>query len=57
MVVEQIQALRWQRESDEAIRIEINEELRESDFDEQQIEKVFINAQTVLKKETAESGK
>ena len=56
-VVEWIQALRWQRQSDKAIQIEINEEIKKNDFDEQQIKDVFINAQTVLEKKTAESDK
>ena len=50
MIVEQIWALRWQRQSDEIIKIEINKEMKKNDFDEQQIKNVFINAQTVLKK-------
>ena len=56
-VVKQIQALRQQRQLNEAIEIEINEEMRKSDFDEQQIKNMFINAQIILKKETAESDK
>ena len=57
MVVEWIQALRWQRKSDEAIKIEINEKSKESNFNKQQIGEVFINAQTVLKKEITKSDK
>ena len=57
MIVEQIQTLRWQRQSDEIIQIEINEEMRKSDFNKQQIKDVFIDAQIILKKETAESDK
>ena len=56
-VVEQIQAFRWQRQSDEAIEIEINKEMRKNGFDEQQIKDAFIDAQTVLKKGTAESDR
>ena len=43
MVVEQIQALRQQRQSDKVIEIEINEEIRKNDFNEQQIKNMFIN--------------
>ena len=43
-VVEQIQALRQQEQSDEAIKIKINEEMKKSDFNEQQIKNKFINA-------------
>ena len=43
-VVEQIQALRWQRQSDKVIKIEINKEMRKNDFNKQQIKNVFINA-------------
>ena len=57
VIVEWIWALRWQRQSDETIKIKISEEIRKSDFDEQQIKDVFINAQTVLEKETAESDR
>ena len=53
-VVERIQALRQQGQSDEAIEIEISEEMKKSDFNEQQIKNMFINAQTVLEKGTAE---
>ena len=56
-VVEWIWALRQQGQSDEAIEIEINEEMRKSDFNEQQIKNVFINAQTVLEKGIAESDR
>ena len=56
-VVERIQALRWQGQSDEAIKIEINEEMRKNDFDEQQIKDIFIDAQIILKKETAEPNR
>ena len=56
-VVEQIQALRQQRQSDKVIEIEINEEMRKSGFNEQQIKDTFINAQIILKKEIAESDK
>ena len=57
MVVEWIQALKWQRQSNEAIEIEINKEMRKNNFNEQQIKNVFINAQIILKKRTAESDK
>ena len=50
VVVEWIQVLRQQRQSDKIIEIEINEKMRKSDFNEQQIKNMFINAQTVLKK-------
>ena len=50
MIVEQIQALRQQRQSDEIIKIKINEKMRKNDFNEQQIKNAFINTQTVLKK-------
>ena len=53
-VVKWIQALKQQRQSDEAIEIEINEKMRKNDFDEQQIKDTFINAQIILKKRTAE---
>ena len=53
-VVEQIQALRWQRQSDKIIEIKINKEMRKSGFNEQQIKDRFINAQIILKKEIAE---
>ena len=53
-VVEWIWALRWQGQSDKAIEVEISEEMRKSGFNKQQIKDVFIDAQTVLKKETAE---
>ena len=43
-VVEQIQTFRQQRQSDEVIQIEINEKMKKSDFDEQQIKDMFINA-------------
>ena len=56
-VVEQIQALRQQRQSDKIIEIEINEKIRKSDFNEQQIKDTFIDAQIILKKETAESDR
>ena len=56
-VVEWIQVLKQQRQSDEAIEIEINKEMRKNDFNEQQIKNMFINAQTVLKKRTAESDR
>ena len=57
MIVEQIQVFRQQRQSDEIIEIEINEEMRKSDFNEQQIKDVFINAQIILKKRTAKSDR
>ena len=44
MIVEWIQALRWQEKSDEVIRIEINKKMRKNNFNKQQIEKMFINA-------------
>ena len=56
-VVEQIWAFRQQKQSDKTIQIKINEEMKKSDFNEQQIKDTFINAQTVLKKGTAESDK
>ena len=56
-VVEQIWALRQQGQSDEVIEIKINEKMKKNGFNEQQIKDVFINAQTVLKKETAESDR
>ena len=56
-VVKQIQALRQQKQSDKTIKIKINEEMRKSDFNEQQIKNTFINAQIILKKRTAESDK
>ena len=43
VVVEWIWALRWQGQSDEAIKIKINKKMRKSDFDEQQIKNTFIN--------------
>ena len=55
VVVKQIQALRWQGQSDKVIKIEINEKMRKSNFNEQQIKDTFIDAYTVLEKETAES--
>ena len=42
-VVEQIQALRQQRQSDKVIKIEINKKMRKSDFNKQQIKDTFIN--------------
>ena len=33
-VVEQIQALRWQKQSDKIIKMKINKEMRKSDFNE-----------------------
>ena len=42
-VVEWIQALKWQRQLNEVIKIEISKEMRKSDFNEQQIKDVFIN--------------
>ena len=44
MVVKWIQALRQQGQLNKIIKIEINEEMRKSDFNEQQIKNVFINA-------------
>ena len=35
VVVEWIQALRWQRQSDEIIEIKINEKMKKSDFNKQ----------------------
>ena len=43
-VVEQIQAFKWQRQLNKVIKIEINEEIRKSDFNKQQIKDTFINA-------------
>ena len=43
MIVEQIQALRWQRQLDKVIKIKINKEMKKSDFDKQQIKDVFID--------------
>ena len=43
-VVKWIQALRWQRQSDEIIKIKINKEMRKSNFNEQQIIDISINA-------------
>ena len=57
MIVEQIQTFKQQKKSDEIIKIKINKKLKENNLNKQQIEKMFINAQTVLKKETAKSGK
>ena len=42
-VVEQIQALRQQGQSDEVIKIEINEKMKKSGFNKQQIKDTFIN--------------
>ena len=56
-VVEQIQALRWQGQSDEAIKIKINKIIRKSGFNEQQIKNVFIKIYIILKKRTAELNK
>ena len=42
-VVEWIWALRQQRQSNEAIKIKINKEMRKNDFDKQQIKNTFIN--------------
>ena len=53
VVVEWIQALRWQRQSDKVIKIRINKEMKKSGFNEQQIKDIFIDAQIILKKETA----
>ena len=44
MIVEQIQALRQQRQSDEIIKIEINKKMRKNGFNKQQIKDTFINA-------------
>ena len=57
VVVEWIQALRQQKQSDETIEIKINKKMRKSDFNEQQIKNAFINTQIVLKKRTAESDR
>ena len=43
-VVEQIWALKQQRQSDKAIEIKINEKMRKSNFNKQQIKNTFINA-------------
>ena len=43
VVVEWIQALRWQRQSDKAIKMKINKEMRKNDFNKQQIKNIFIN--------------
>ena len=43
MIVEYIWALRQQEQSDEAIEIKINKEMKKSGFNEQQIKNVFIN--------------
>ena len=56
-VVEQIWALRQQGQSDEVIEMKINKEMRKSDFNEQQIRNMFINAQIIFKKKTAELNK
>ena len=56
-VVEQIQALKQQRQSDKVIEIKINKEMRKNDFNKQQIKDTFINAQIILKKGTAEPDK
>ena len=42
-VVEQIQALRQQGQSDEIIEIKINKKMKKNGFNEQQIKNVFIN--------------
>ena len=42
-VVEQIWALRQQRQSNKIIKIEINKKMEKSGFNEQQIKNVFIN--------------
>ena len=42
-VMEQIQALRQQRQLDKIIKIKINKEIKKSDFNEQQIKNTFIN--------------
>ena len=52
-VVEWIQALRQQKQSDKAIKMRINKEMKKSGFNEQQIKDIFINAQIILKKGTA----
>ena len=57
IIVEQIQALRQQKKSNKVIKIEISKEIRKNNFNKQQIEEVFINTQTVLKKETAKSDR
>ena len=49
-VVEWIWALRQQKQSDKVIEIEINKEIRKSDFNEQQIKDKFINTQVLKKK-------
>ena len=43
MIVEQIQALKQQRQSNKAIKIEINKKMKKSNFNEQQIKNIFIN--------------
>ena len=57
VVVEWIWALKWQGQSDKVIKIKINEKMRKNDFNEQQIKNIFIDAQIILKKETAESDR
>ena len=47
MVVEQIWALRWQRQLNKAIKIEISKEMRKNDFNEQQIKDTFIDTQII----------
>ena len=42
-VVEQIQALRWQKQLNKAIEIKINEKMKKNNFNEQQIKNMFIN--------------
>ena len=42
-VVEQIQAFKQQKQSDEAIEIKISEEMRKNGFNEQQIKDTFID--------------
>ena len=44
VIVEWIQALRQQKQSDKTIEIEINKKMKKSDFNEQQIKNTFINA-------------
>ena len=47
VVVEQIWAFKQQRQSDKAIEIEINKEMRKNGFDEQQIKNAFIDTQII----------
>ena len=42
-VMEQIQALKQQKQLNEIIKIKINKEIKKNDFNEQQIKNIFIN--------------